>query len=258
MSNVCFLSNCSYRAHVLVLEKEMATHSSVLAWRIPGTAEPDGLPSMGSHRLRRLSSSSTCIRSKRTGRNYRKSWEDERGAVNTGWSNFFLKVNSEDCSYPNFGSHYNMYIWTASHVISGTQGVLATPNCFIIMDYYNSLLGNFLYPVSLLSLPPFILLVHTPIIAWWFSGKESACHCRRRGFSPRIGEIPWRREWLPIPGFLPGKSHGQSSLVGYSPWGRKRVGHDLLTKQQQYIAYSCLSICLYNLNILKAPIVCGS
>ena len=33
------------------LEKEMATHSSVLAWRIPGTAEPDGLPSLGSHRV---------------------------------------------------------------------------------------------------------------------------------------------------------------------------------------------------------------
>ena len=34
-----------------VLEKEMATHSSVLAWRIPGTGEPGGLPSMGSHRI---------------------------------------------------------------------------------------------------------------------------------------------------------------------------------------------------------------
>ena len=34
------------------LEKEMAPHSSILAWRIPGTAEPDGLPSMGSHRVR--------------------------------------------------------------------------------------------------------------------------------------------------------------------------------------------------------------
>ena len=34
------------------LEKEMATHSSVLAWRIPGTGEPGGLPSMGSHRIR--------------------------------------------------------------------------------------------------------------------------------------------------------------------------------------------------------------
>ena len=36
----------------LALEKEMATHSSVLAWRIPGMAEPGGLPSMGSHRVR--------------------------------------------------------------------------------------------------------------------------------------------------------------------------------------------------------------
>ena len=37
--------------HFHALEKEMATHSSVLAWRIPGTAEPGGLPSMGSHRV---------------------------------------------------------------------------------------------------------------------------------------------------------------------------------------------------------------
>ena len=38
--------------HFLALEKEMATHSSVLAWRIPGTGEPGGLPSMGLHRVR--------------------------------------------------------------------------------------------------------------------------------------------------------------------------------------------------------------
>ena len=37
--------------HFPALEKEMATHSSVLAWRIPGTGEPSGLPSMGSHRV---------------------------------------------------------------------------------------------------------------------------------------------------------------------------------------------------------------
>ena len=39
------------RLHLHALEKEMATHSSVLAWRIPGTGEPGGLPSMGSHRV---------------------------------------------------------------------------------------------------------------------------------------------------------------------------------------------------------------
>ena len=46
------LSNFTFIFHFHALEKEMATHSSVLAWRIPGMAEPDGLPSMGSHRVR--------------------------------------------------------------------------------------------------------------------------------------------------------------------------------------------------------------
>ena len=45
------LSNFTFTFHVHALEKEMATQSSVLAWRIPGTGEPGGLPSMGSHRV---------------------------------------------------------------------------------------------------------------------------------------------------------------------------------------------------------------
>ena len=46
------LSNFTFTFHFHAVEKEMATHSSVLAWRIPGTGEPGGLPSMGSHRVR--------------------------------------------------------------------------------------------------------------------------------------------------------------------------------------------------------------
>ena len=45
------LSDFTITIHFHALEKEMATHSSVLAWRIPGTGEPGGLPSMGSHRV---------------------------------------------------------------------------------------------------------------------------------------------------------------------------------------------------------------
>ena len=45
------LSDFTFTFHFYVLEKEMATHSSVLVWRIPGTGEPGGLPSMGSHRV---------------------------------------------------------------------------------------------------------------------------------------------------------------------------------------------------------------
>ena len=46
------LSNFTFAFHFHALEKEMATHSRVLAWRIPGTGESGGLPSMGSHRVR--------------------------------------------------------------------------------------------------------------------------------------------------------------------------------------------------------------
>ena len=41
------------------------------------------------------------------------------------------------------------------------------------------------------------------------------------GLIPWVGRIPWKRKWQPTPVFLSGKSHGQRSLVGYSPWGRK-------------------------------------
>ena len=46
------LSDFTFTFHFHALEKEMATHSGVLAWRIPGTGEPGGLPSRGSHRVR--------------------------------------------------------------------------------------------------------------------------------------------------------------------------------------------------------------
>ena len=45
--------------------------------------------------------------------------------------------------------------------------------------------------------------------------------CRRPKFNPLVGKIPWRRILQPIPVFLHGKSHGQRSLVGYSPWDLK-------------------------------------
>ena len=45
------LSDFTFTFHFHALEKEMATHSSVLAWRVPGMGEPGGLPSMGSHRV---------------------------------------------------------------------------------------------------------------------------------------------------------------------------------------------------------------
>ena len=56
------------------------------------------------------------------------------------------------------------------------------------------------------------------------NGKGPTCQCRRhkrRGFSPWVGEVPWRRPWQRTPGFLPGESQGQRSPAGYSPRGHK-------------------------------------
>ena len=58
----------------------------------------------------------------------------------------------------------------------------------------------------------------------WLSGKEFACQCRRHKrhrFNPWVRKIPWGRAWKPTSVLLPGKSHGQRSLVGYNPWGCK-------------------------------------
>ena len=57
------------------------------------------------------------------------------------------------------------------------------------------------------------------LTVWTFDSMVEFCWCRRLGFDPWIRKIPWRRK--PNPVFLSGKSHGQRSLVGYSPWGHK-------------------------------------
>ena len=60
----------------------------------------------------------------------------------------------------------------------------------------------------------------------WLSGKEPACQCRRHKrhrFDPWVRKISWRRAWQPTSVFLPGETHGQRSLAGYSTWGHKEL-----------------------------------
>ena len=58
-------------------------------------------------------------------------------------------------------------------------------------------------------------------LSWWLGGKDSACQCRRRGFSPWVGKISRGRNWQLTPVFLLGKSLGQRKLAGYSPRGHQ-------------------------------------
>ena len=55
------------------------------------------------------------------------------------------------------------------------------------------------------------------------NGKESTYQCRRSGFDLWVGKILWSRKWQPTLLFLPRESHGQRSLMGYSPWGYKEL-----------------------------------
>ena len=53
--------------------------------------------------------------------------------------------------------------------------------------------------------------------------EKSTCNVGDLDSIPGSGKIPWRREWLPSPAFLPGDFHGKRSLAGYSPWGGKEL-----------------------------------
>ena len=87
------------------------------------------------------------------------------------------------------------------------------------------------YGIALDSLKP--SLISLCRVLWGFPGssvgKESACKAGDLGWIPGLGRSPWRRKWQPTPVFLPGESHGQKSLVGYSPWITS-AGHDFAPK----------------------------
>ena len=97
--------------------------------------------------------------------------------------------------------------------------------------YFSITILHFLIttPNILASNPKFYTKFHT---CEGFSGDSVVKNppemqkTQRHRFSSWVGKIPWRRKWQSTPIFLPGKSHGQKSLIGFSPWGCNRVGHD--------------------------------
>ena len=60
-------------------------------------------------------------------------------------------------------------------------------------------------------------------VHWWFRRNRISLQCGGPGFDPWVRKISWRREWLPTSVFLLGESHGQKSLVRYSPWSHKET-----------------------------------
>ena len=72
---------------------------------------------------------------------------------------------------------------------------------------------------------------------------EPTCQSRRLGkheFNPWVGNILWSRKWQPTLAFLPGKFHGQTSLVDYSPWGHKESNTTLWLSMHNHLFVLCI------------------
>ena len=83
----------------------------------------------------------------------------------------------------------------------------------------------------------------------WLRSKEFACQfrrCRRLGFEPQVGKIPWRRKWQPTTVLLPGDSQGQRGLEGHRPRGREEwhLAKHMHTKYVTEVFSLCWSVTL--------------
>ena len=113
-----------------------------------------------------------------------------------------VKSSSSLLQYPSIISHEKYIGWISNQngTFSIWTSVLCSLFCFCVFSDIS---------VGYWRLP------------WWLRWQRICLQRRRCGFNPWVRKIPWRREWLPTQVFLPGKSHTQRSLEGYSPWGCK-------------------------------------
>ena len=112
----------------------------------------------------------------------------------------------------------------AQSVVSRAEAVAsASPGNLSEMRKHLGALLNLLNQ-KLWGQDPIICVLTSPQVMkelpWWLSGKEFAWQCRKCGFNPWVRKIPWGRNWLPTPVFLPGESHGQRCLP---PWHYKEL-----------------------------------
>ena len=151
-------------------------------------------------------------------------------------------------SFFNLIHIYLEYLWGQSSLIWESL-VLGR-----LIEFYVPLLYSALTNCVIYNVIPVLIRKGLPR---WLSDIEFACQCRRyrrHEFAPWTRQIPWRRKWQLAPVFLPGKSHGQRILAGYSPWDHKRVG-------------LCIFTCVYLKNwyfeivvlekVLESPLDCN-
>ena len=132
----------------------------------------------------------------------------------------YMYICAYTCVYTRMCVYTYRYVYMCVHIYMYVYMCVYTCVCVCVYVYLRALCAK--------------LLIYIYIqceYMWGFpgraSGKEPVCQCRRcrrPRFNPWVRKIAWRRKWQPTSGFLPGKSHGQRSLVDYSPWSCKESG----------------------------------
>ena len=208
----------------------MTTHSSILAWRIPGTEEPGRLLSMGLHRVGHDWSNLACVRAL-----------EKEMATHSSILAWRIPGTEEPGGLPSMGLHEVGHDWSdlaAAAAVVISCSVLFTLRqmsqlvfCGLLSASTNIANIQRLTKHTCISQVGFYIVctlpgVKTDGLPRGLSGEES-CQCerrKRRGPDPWVTKSPWGREWQPTPAFLSGKLHRQRSLAGYSLWSR-RVRH---------------------------------
>ena len=203
------------------MEKEVATHSSILARRIQWTEGPGGLLSVGSHRVGPDWSDLACM----------------HACIEEG--------NGNSLQYSSLENPMDRRAWRAAvYGVAQSQTRLkglsnssilkvVSPKFWTLFTYAEHENCRRIWRSSLNY-----LLTYMRGCSGGASVKELACQYRRRRkcrFSPWVGKIPWRRAWQLTPVFFPGEIHGQRSLAGHNPWGHKEL--DILKQLRAHTTY---------------------
>ena len=213
------LSDFTFTFHFNALEKEMGTHSSIFAWRIPGMGEPGGRPSMGSHRVGH-------------------DWSDLAAAAAPSPIDW---IHAEYPTWPSAWQYFHIMAVMGPSTLKNYSGAISIQHSSSHLRLQFYITCSLPSAVSRVTQGPAKEREQVRIKTFWEQamsncvrsqgprpGLEGPIQNQSLGTGYGIGRVRALQSlsqqnfyyWHPTPVLLPGKSHGWRSLVGCSPWGR--------------------------------------